>query len=125
MIDAEFPLEDFADEIRACVRVLRRFDLDAQDMGTMVKCPTIHEDEAECGYRLYYADVHEDVTCRRCGATRSAMTLAAVAAADGFQKAHFLLLRSYGHLVLHKDFEVLNQNKHGIYNYKSLMSLII
>lgn len=83
MIDADFPLEDFADEIRACVRVLRRFDLDAQDMGTMVKCPTTHEDDGECGYRLYYTDVHEDVTCRRCGATRSAMTLAAVAAADG------------------------------------------
>jgi hypothetical protein len=49
----------------------------------MVKCPTLHEDEGECGYRLYYADVHDEVTCRRCGATRSAMTLAAVAAADG------------------------------------------
>ena len=83
MVDAEFPLEDFADEMRDCVRVLRRWDHAAEDLGTMVKCPTLHEDEGECGYRLYYADVHEDVTCRRCGATRSAMTLAAVAAADG------------------------------------------
>jgi hypothetical protein len=81
--EADFPLEDFADEIRGCVRVLRRWDVTAEDRGTMVKCPTVHEDDGECGYRLYYTDVHEDVTCRRCGATRSAMTLAAVAAADG------------------------------------------
>lgn len=80
--EPDFPLEDFADEMRACVRVLRRWDVDRDDMGTMVKCPTLG-DAGECGYRLYYVDVHEDVTCRRCGATRSAMTLAAVAMADG------------------------------------------
>jgi len=39
--------------------------------------------QGQCGYRLYYTDVHDDVTCRRCGAKRSAMTLAAVAMADG------------------------------------------
>lgn len=80
--EPDFPVEDFADEIRSCVRVLRRFDLDASDLGTMVKCPTLL-DEGECGYRLRYTDVHDDVTCRRCGTTRSAMTLAAVAMADG------------------------------------------
>ena len=80
--EPDFPLDDLADEMRACVRVLRRWDVDREDLGTMVKCPTLN-DEGECGYRLYYADVHEDVTCRRCGATRSAMTLAAVAMADG------------------------------------------
>lgn len=78
----DFPLEDFAAEIRECVGALRRWDLDAQHLGTMVRCPTL-TDTGECGYRLRYADVHEDVTCRRCGTTRSAMTLAAVAMADG------------------------------------------
>lgn len=77
-----FPVDDFADEIRACVRALRRFDPEASDRGTMVRCPTL-TDDGDCGYRLRYDDVHEDVTCRRCGTTRSAMTLAAVAMADG------------------------------------------
>ena len=83
MTTTDFPLEDFADEIRACVRVLRRFDLNAEDMGTMVKCPTLHEDEGECGYRLYYRDFDEHVTCRRCGVSRDASTLVAVAMSDG------------------------------------------
>ena len=80
--EPEFPVEDFVDEVRSCVRVLRRWDLDAEHPGTMVKCPTLL-DEGECGYRLHYQDVHDDITCRRCGTTRSAMTLAAVAMADG------------------------------------------
>ena len=79
----DFPLEDFADEMRACVRVLRRFDLDAEDLGTMVRCPTLHEDEGECGARLHYRDWDEHVTCRRCGVTRDASTLVAVAMSDG------------------------------------------
>lgn len=83
MTTQEFPLEDFADEMRACVRVLRRWDLDAEDVGTMVKCPTLHEDEGECGYRLYYRDWDEHVTCRRCGVSRDASTLVAVAMSDG------------------------------------------
>lgn len=55
----------------------------------MVRCPTPTDAvdsqglAIECGFRLYYADVHEDVTCKRCGTTRSAMTLAAVAMSDG------------------------------------------
>jgi len=83
MVDAEFPLEDFADEMRDCVRVLRRWDHAAEDLGTMVKCPTLHEDEGECGYRLYYRDMTEAVTCRRCGVTRDANTLVVVAMSDG------------------------------------------
>lgn len=84
MIDAEdFPLEDFADEMRSCVRVLRRYDHDAEDRGQMVKCPTLHEDEGECGARLYYRDWDEHVTCRRCGVSRDASTLVAVAMSDG------------------------------------------
>lgn len=78
----DFPLEDFADEMRACVRVLRRWDVDREDMGTMVKCPTLNDD-GECGYRLYYRDWDEHVTCRRCGVTRDASTLVAVAMSDG------------------------------------------
>jgi hypothetical protein len=83
MVDNEFPLEDFADEVRSCVRVLRRWDLDAEDLGTMVKCPTLHEDEGECGYRLYYRDMSDHVTCRRCGVSRDANTLVIVAMSDG------------------------------------------
>lgn len=84
MIDEpNFPLEDFADEVRACVRVLRRWDLDAEDVGTMVKCPTLHEDEGECGYRLRYRDFDEHVTCPRCRVSRDASTLVAVAMSDG------------------------------------------
>jgi len=49
----------------------------------MVKCPTVHDDGSECGYRLRYSDPDEVVTCRRCGSTRDAMTLVAVALADG------------------------------------------
>jgi len=99
-----FPLEDYADELRQFVRALRRWDRESQDVGTMVRCPTptlkpcgcdpddrpycedcdtTGEVQGQCGYRLYYTDVHDDVTCRRCGAKRSAMTLAAVAMADG------------------------------------------
>ena len=77
-----FPLEDYADEVRACVRVLRRWDTEAEHPGTMVKCPTL-TDDGECNYRLHYRDLEDEITCRRCGATRSAMTLAAVAMADG------------------------------------------
>ena len=80
--EPEFPVEDFADEVRACVRVLRRWDLDAEDRGTMVKCPTI-TDDGECGYRLAYRDWDEHVTCRRCGQTRDAATLALIAMSDG------------------------------------------
>jgi hypothetical protein len=79
----EFPLEDFADEMRACVRVLRRWDMNAEDMGTMVKCPTVNDDATECGYRLHYLAADEHVTCRRCGATRDVAQLVYVAMSDG------------------------------------------
>jgi hypothetical protein len=83
MVDAEFPLEDFADEMRDCVRVLRRWDHDAVDRGQMVPCPTMHEDEGTCNHRLYYRDWNEHVTCRKCGVSRDASTLVAVAMSDG------------------------------------------
>ena len=81
--EPSFPLEDFADEVRACVRVLRRWDAEAEDRGQVVLCPTLHEDGSECGMRLHYRDWDEQVTCRRCRVTRDAATLVAVAMADG------------------------------------------
>jgi hypothetical protein len=80
--DGNFPLHDFADEIHQCMRAVQRWDNNRDNIGTMVKCPTIL-DNGPCDYRLHYSDLHEEITCRRCGAHRSAMTLAAVAAADG------------------------------------------
>lgn len=87
--EPEFPVDDFAAEVRDCLRVLRRWDLAAEERGTMVRCPTPTDTvdsqglAIECGFRLYYSDVDEAVRCKRCGTTRSAMTLAAVAMADG------------------------------------------
>lgn len=78
----DFPLDDLADEIRACVRVLRRWDHEAEDRGQMVPCPTVTE-EGECGYRLAYRSADEVVTCRRCGATRDVAQLVYVAMSDG------------------------------------------
>lgn len=64
-----FPLEDFADEMRACVRVLRRFDL-ARDntTGYIVECP--HDGgHGTCGKRIRVSgdDVEGYFTCPRCG----------------------------------------------------------
>lgn len=81
--EPDFPLEDYRTEITACVRALRRWDPTAEDPGTMIQCPTITDDGDECGYRLHYHDLNEPVMCRRCGVTRDASTLAAVAMSDG------------------------------------------
>lgn len=78
----DFPLEDYRREMTSCVRALKRWDPLTADPGTMVKCPTM-TDDGECGYRLSYHDMAEPVTCRRCGVTRDAATLAAVAMSDG------------------------------------------
>ena len=83
MIDTpDFAVDEFADQIRRCVRALSRWDPTREDVGTMVKCPTMTED-GDCGYRLYYKEQDEHVTCRRCGATRDVSTLIAVAMSDG------------------------------------------
>jgi hypothetical protein len=83
MVDAEFPLEDFSDEMRDCVRVLRRWDHDAEDRGQMVKCPTLHEDEGECGARLYFRiRMDEQVTCPRCRVSRDVPQLLLAVDAD-------------------------------------------
>lgn len=78
----DFPLEDYRAEISQCVQALRRWDADAQRVGTMVPCPTM-TDDGECGYRLHYEDLDDSVQCRRCKVTRDASTLAAVAMSDG------------------------------------------
>lgn len=80
--EPDWPIDDFADEVRACTRVLRHWDAQAQERGTMVRCPTMTNDD-ECGYRLSYRDMDEQVTCRRCGQTRDASTLALIAMSDG------------------------------------------
>ena len=77
-----FGLEEFADHVHRAARIMRRWDMDAEPVGTMVKCPTILE-QGECGYRLYYSQSDEHVTCRRCGAARDVSTLIVVAMSDG------------------------------------------
>lgn len=66
--EPEFPVEDFADEVSACVRVLRRWDVTAE-RGTayVVECP--HEaDSGTCGYRLRISgeDAESYFHCPRC-----------------------------------------------------------
>jgi len=79
-----FGLEEFADHIHRAHRIMRRWDSDRDDVGTMVRCPTITE-QGECGYRLYYREADEHVTCRRCGASRDVTTLVAVVMESGGQ----------------------------------------
>lgn len=79
----EFPIDLFAGEVRLCVQALRRFDPEATDRGTAVRCPTTDEGGTECGVWLTYHDPGAEVTCPRCGASRTAMRAAAVVMADG------------------------------------------
>jgi hypothetical protein len=74
----DFPVEDYATELRACLRAVRKWDGDAASRGYAVPCPTMTEDGGECGYRLRFVDVEEQVTCRRCQVTRSVPQLVAV-----------------------------------------------
>ena len=79
-----FGLEDFAGHVYASLRALRRYDRDNTATGTVIACPTISE-RGECGYRLRYEDLTDQVTCPRCKATRDAATLATIAMSDGRQ----------------------------------------
>ena len=78
----DFPLEDYRSELTACVQALRRWDPEARSRGMMVPCPTL-TDDSTCGLRLRYEDLTELVRCRRCGVSRDASTLAAIAMSDG------------------------------------------
>ena len=65
----DFPLEDFVDEIAACVRVLRRWDHANQaDTAYVVDCPHGLDDGTTCGYRLRISgeDVDKWFHCPRC-----------------------------------------------------------
>lgn len=82
MVDTpDFPIEDFAGEVRACVKALRRWDVMAEERGQVIPCPTVTED-GECGRRLHYRSMDERVTCRACGATRDVPQLLMAADAD-------------------------------------------
>lgn len=104
--DTGFPIEDFADELRACLRAVRKWDEDAAARGYAVPCPTVTDEVDEetgeyrdCGYRLRFVEADEDVTCRRCQVTRSVSQLVAVGMAT---KTHEMwvdpevVMRRYG-----------------------------
>ena len=74
----DFPVEDFADEMRACLRAVRKWDEDAAARGNVIPCPTQDDDGGECGYRLRFVETDERVTCRRCKVTRDVAQLVAV-----------------------------------------------
>jgi hypothetical protein len=82
-----FPVEDFAHEIAACVRSLRKWDADARMSSYEVSCPADRE-EGTCGcvLRITVSDVSDTVTCRRCRATWSVAWLMRVVATD--HRAH-------------------------------------
>jgi len=75
---ADFPVDDFADEMRACLRAVRKWDVDQAARGFSVPCPTMTEDGTDCGYRLAFGDGDDVVTCRRCKVSRDVETLVAV-----------------------------------------------
>lgn len=83
-------VEDFAGEIADCVRALRRWDVEAEHQGSIVRCPTI-TDDGPCGARLHvhtWAALDHDhstgetVTCRKCGVRREPAQLLHAAGAD-------------------------------------------
>jgi len=76
--DPGFPLEDFAVELRACLRAVRKWDEDAAARGNVIPCPTQDDDGGECGHRLRFVETDERVTCRRCKVTRDVAQLVAV-----------------------------------------------
>jgi hypothetical protein len=80
--EPDFPVDDFADEVAACVRVLRRFDLTREaSTGRVVECP--HDaGEGTCGYRLRIDgnDVDKYFHCPRCGSEWSVDRLMLVVA---------------------------------------------
>lgn len=99
-----FPLEDFAREIAACSKRMFTLALNLRGRDRVVECPTITDERDEdgqlksCGYRLTIRTwlplehrddngredktIGEDVTCKRCGATRSMTQLIHAAGKD-------------------------------------------
>lgn len=76
-----FPVEDFANEVTAAARPLRRYDMQAEEHEptSIVFCPTIDDNGATCGRRLVVhrwtarreGDPEPDpIRCRKCGVER-------------------------------------------------------
>lgn len=80
--EPEFPIEDYASELAACVRVLGRWDTDRAGGQFTVPCPTLTE-TGTCDYRLRFGDGEDEIRCRRCGVSRDKRTLIAVGLTDG------------------------------------------
>lgn len=76
--DTGFPIEDFASELRACLRAVRKWDEDSPRRGMGTPCPTLKDDGSDCDYPLTFGDGDDSVTCRRCHVTRDVATLVAV-----------------------------------------------
>ena len=71
--DPEQPIDDLANEIRACRRAMSHYDPDREPMGYAAFCPT-----DGCGAKLRYHDPDEEVACPRCRVTRNVPQLVAV-----------------------------------------------
>ncbi len=89
--DPDFPLEDCADELHRCASRMRALASPEGVRDRVVRCPTLTTTEdatglTTCGHRLTVRtwaaldedvngrrdwSIGEDVTCRRCGVTRS------------------------------------------------------
>ena len=80
--EPSFPIDDFADDLRACLRAVKRWDADNVGRAFSLPCPTLREDGTDCGYRLAFGDGADTVTCRRCQVTRDVETLVAVGMAS-------------------------------------------
>lgn len=125
-----FPLEDFAAELRACLRAVRRWDRDRDtESRWVVQCPSDGPD-GSCGYRLHVAgvDVDDEVTCRRCRTTWPVAWLMRVAADTS--DAEMLL---DGDAVCHRfgvDRKTLDRwvregriaKRHGLYDAKPIVA---
>ena len=66
--DPRFGLEDYADQLKRAVKVLKRWDPDNDDHGVRVSCPTTLDDGTQCGWYLYVTQ-EDTTTCRRCQRT--------------------------------------------------------
>jgi len=76
--DTAFPIDDLAEELRACLRAVRKWDTEAPRRGMGIPCPTLKDDGTDCEYPLQFGDGDDEVTCRRCRVTRTPSQLMAV-----------------------------------------------
>lgn len=85
-------IDEFSTELRECWLQARSAARLSSGSGTVVPCPTVHEDGSECGARLpidtwlaldHDQSTSQPATCPRCGVTRDIQTLITVAMSDG------------------------------------------